>query len=97
MDELYARIAQLEEQIRQLSARLERDEIVIDDQTEKLIPIGKAVLPVYKTVKNMPKEYQPVIQKLVDDGSLKGTGKSLDVSELMARILTILDREGVLK
>ena len=44
----------------------------------------------------MPAEYQPIVEKLVDDGSLKGTGKSLDVSELMARIFVILNREGVL-
>ena len=96
VDGLYQLVAQLQQQIEDLTKRVDALEIVQKAQTEQLKPIVKAILPVYKTVKNMPAEYQPIIEKLVEDGSLKGTGKSLDVSELMARIFVILNREGVL-
>lgn len=96
VDGLYQLVAQLQQQIEDLTKRVDALEIVSKAQTEQLKPIVKAILPVYKSVKNMPAEYQPIVEKLVDDGSLKGTGKSLDVSELMARIFVILNREGVL-
>lgn len=97
VDGLYQLVAQLQQQIEGLTKKVDALEIISKAQTEQLKPIVKAILPVYKTIKNMPAEYQPIIEKLVEDGSLKGTGKSLDVSELMARIFVILDREGVLK
>ena len=96
VDGLYQMVAQLQQQIEDLTKRVDALEIVQKAQTEQLKPIVKAILPVYKSVKNMPAEYQPIVEKLVEDGSLKGTGKSLDVSELMARIFVILNREGVL-
>ena len=97
VDGLYQLVAQLQQQIEDLTKRVDALEIIQKAQTEQFKPIVKAILPVYKSVKNMPEEYQPTIEKLVEDGSLKGTGKSLDVSELMARIFVILDREGVLR
>ena len=96
VDGLYQLVAQLQQQIEDLTKRVDALEIISKAQTEQLKPIVKAILPMYKSVKNMPAEYQPIIEKLVEDGSLKGTGKSLDVSELMARIFVILNREGVL-
>ena len=46
---------------------------------------------------NMPEWMKPTIKKLVASGSLQGSDNSYDVSLMLARILVILDREGVFK
>ena len=48
----------------------------------------------YKTLNDVPDSYRPSIKKLVDNGTLKGTGGALNVSEDFCRIVTILDRNG---
>lgn len=51
----------------------------------------------YRTINDIPESYRPSIQKLVDSGYLKGYGYGvLSVSEDFCRIITILDRIGVL-
>ena len=51
----------------------------------------------YKTINDVPSAYKPTIKKLVDDGVLKGTGGNvINVSEDFCRIMTVLDRKGVL-
>ena len=50
---------------------------------------------VYKTFADIPKAYQPSIQKLINKGVLKGTGDgNLNVSEDFCRVMTVLDRLG---
>ena len=49
----------------------------------------------YNTVKECPSWAQKTIQKLVDKGTLNGTGNGLDLSHDTVRILVILDREGI--
>ena len=49
----------------------------------------------YKTIKDVPDSYKPSIQKLINNGTLKGTGAGvINVSEDFCRIVTILDRNG---
>ncbi len=51
----------------------------------------------YETLADVPSSYRKTIQKLVEDGTLKGKGGGkIDVSEDMCRILTVLDRRGKL-
>lgn len=51
----------------------------------------------YKTLNDVPSYYKDTIEKLVKDGTLKGTGNNeINVSEDMCRTLTILDRRGML-
>ena len=51
----------------------------------------------YKTLEDVPSYYRPTVEKLVENGALKGTGKSeLNVSDDFCRIMTVLDRLGKL-
>ena len=52
----------------------------------------------YKTISDVPQDYQPSVQKLISKGVLKGYGgDQIDVSEDFCRIATIMDRLGLLK
>lgn len=50
----------------------------------------------YKTIEDVPDYYQAAVKKAMDAGALQGTGDGINVSEDLCRILTILDRAGVL-
>ena len=51
----------------------------------------------YKTLDEVPEDYRPAVEKLVDAGALKGTGENtLNVSEDFCRVMTVLDRLGKL-
>ena len=64
----------------------------LDDSTEE----GEDVT--YRTLEDVPEWYRPTIEKLIQDGSIRGVGEGiLDLSEDVCRTLTILDRHGVLK
>lgn len=57
----------------------------------------EADMKYYEHLKDVPEYYRPTIEKLVADGSLKGTSDGvISVSEDMCRILTVLDRRGKL-
>ena len=52
----------------------------------------------YKTVDDVPADYRPAVEKLLDKGALKGYGDgSINVSEDLCRTVTILDRLGLLE
>lgn len=51
----------------------------------------------YKTVGDVPDDYRPAVQKLLDNGALKGYGDgTINISEDLCRTITILDRLGLL-
>lgn len=50
----------------------------------------------YKKLENVPESYYDAVKKVIDKGALKGTGNGIELSEDLARILTILDRLGKL-
>jgi hypothetical protein len=51
----------------------------------------------YEKLTDVPSYYKDAIQKLVNDGTLKGDGNGkINVSEDMCRIMTILNRKGLL-
>jgi hypothetical protein len=51
----------------------------------------------YEKLDDVPSWYKDAIQKLVNDGTLKGDGSGkINVSEDLCRVLTILDRKGIL-
>jgi hypothetical protein len=51
----------------------------------------------YEKLDDVPSWYKDAIQKLVNDGTLKGDGNGkINVSEDLCRVLTILDRKGIL-
>lgn len=52
---------------------------------------------VYKTIDDVPEYYKPTIQRLVDEGAIKGTGEknSLNLPEILVRALVIAERSNV--
>ena len=51
----------------------------------------------YKTIGDVPADYRPAVQKLLDNGALKGYGDgTINISEDLCRTVTILDRLGLL-
>ena len=68
--------------------------------------VAKAMAPdqpkpeykVYSRLEDTPRWCRPSLQKAVDQGVLKGTGNGrLDVSEDLCKVLTLLDRLGLLE
>jgi len=53
--------------------------------------------PRYKTLEELPQWARPTVEKLIKNGSLKGTGTDLDLSRDMLRILVICDRNGLFR
>ena len=52
----------------------------------------------YKTIGDVPADYRPAVQKLLDAGALKGYGDgTIQVSEDLCRTAVILDRLGLVK
>ena len=58
---------------------------------------GEEEMTYYKTIGDVPDDYRPAVQKLLDNGALKGYGDgTINVSEDLCRTVTILDRLGLL-
>ena len=59
----------------------------------------------YKTLKDVPAWYRPTIEKLMEQGALKGTDEGeadtlednvIDVDETYCRVMTTMDRLGII-
>ena len=51
---------------------------------------------IYKTLDDVPKEFKPTVQKLMDKDAIKGTGNGeLNLEENMVRVLVMHDRLGL--
>ena len=48
-------------------------------------------------IDEVPKWARPAIQKMVNDGSLAGSGAGLELNRLLMRVCVILDRLGCVK
>ena len=58
---------------------------------------GEEEMTYYKTIGDVPDDYRPAVQKLLDNGALQGYGDgTINVSEDLCRTVTILDRLGLL-
>lgn len=58
----------------------------------------EAEMTYYKNINDVPAAYRDSVKKAMNNGVLKGTGNgNLDISEDLCRMLTILDRLGLLK
>ena len=59
---------------------------------------GEEEMTYYKTIGDVPADYRPALEKLLDRGALKGCGDgTIQVSEDLCRTMTILDRLGLLE
>lgn len=64
---------------------------------EGLVKEVKSVDTIYATIDNVPKDYCPTIQKLINLGVLKGTSKGIiNVTSDMCRTFVIMDRLGLI-
>ena len=58
---------------------------------------GEEEMTYYKTIGDVPADYRPAVQKILDKGALQGYGDgTINVSEDLCRTVTILDRLGLL-
>ena len=58
---------------------------------------GETEMTYYKTIGDVPADYRPAVQKLLDKGALKGYGDgTINISEDLCRTVTILDRLGLI-
>lgn len=80
VNEMVDKILKLEEQLAGLQLHVQR--------------LEELVLPKWQTLTDLPDYYFDTIKKLVDDGAILGTGDGLNINEIMARTLTVCDREG---
>lgn len=51
---------------------------------------------IYKTADEIPSYYKSTIQPLIDKGVIKGTGDNLNLPEIIARTLVIINRDNCL-
>ena len=60
--------------------------------------LGKEEVPVvYAKLEDVPEWYRPTIEKLIERGALKGVGgDEIQVDETYCRVMTTLDRLGVI-
>lgn len=65
---------------------------MIEALTAKVDAMNESLI---NSVEDAPVYYKEAIQTLVDKGCLTGTGDGLDLTEDMARVLTILHRAGL--
>ena len=58
---------------------------------------GEEEMTYYKTIGDVPDDYRPAVQKLLDNGALKGYGDgTINISEDLCRTAVILDRLGLI-
>ena len=68
--------------------KMESQEAPKEEEEEEMV--------IYKTLKDIPKDYKPTIEKLIAKGAIKGTSDTeLNLEENMVRGLVINDRMGL--
>lgn len=65
----------------------------ISDLKERNKVLESIVGALYKTEEEIPEYYKAPIKRLIENGSLKGTGDGLNLPEIIARTLVIIDRD----
>ena len=61
---------------------------------ESVVEMLKSIVgTVYKTEGEIPDYYKATIKPMIDNGSIKGTGDGLNLPELIARTLVIINRD----
>ena len=58
--------------------------------------LKEAIGTIYKTADEIPGYYKSTIQPMIDKGVIKGTGDSLNLPEIIARTLVIINRDNCL-
>lgn len=73
-------------------------EIVTDQTTTPSDPkeAEEDNMKYYKNLEDIPSYYREAVKKLVEQGAIKGTGDSLNLSEDLCRAFTILDNAGLI-
>lgn len=99
-DYIYNRLGEIATEV---NKRLKEEPAMTKEEVEDMIDSAKE--PVYGVLKDVPSSYRPTIRKLMEKGALHGHAigdpddiedNVLNVNETFCRIMTVLDRLGVL-
>ena len=62
----------------------------------EILALKGIVGEVYKTIDDIPDYYKPTIEKLINEGAIKGTGENiLNLPEILVRTLVIAERSKI--
>lgn len=94
-DRLKEKVGYIDETVTRLHAKVSDIDASLGNLYDSVNRLIDTLDKRYNTVGEVPEWARPVVQKLVDEGIITGSGSSLDLSIEMLRILVILDRVGV--
>lgn len=66
----------------------------ISELKQKNEALESIVGSIYKTEEDIPEYYKSTLKPLIDKGAIKGTGDGLNIPEIIARTLVIINRDN---
>lgn len=97
VDDLEKTVVALTSVVGDLKKTVDAIDITLEAVKQQSAKTAEEVLPVYKSVDAVPEWYQDAVETLVKSKSIQGvTPTDIHVNKLMARIFTILEREGII-
>lgn len=97
VDDLEKTVVALTSVVGDLKKTVDAIDITLEAVKQQSAKTAEEVLPVYKSLDAVPEWYQDAVFELVKSGSIRGvTPTDIHVNKLMARIFTILEREGII-
>lgn len=97
VDDLEKTVVALTSVVGDLKKVVDAIDITLEAVKQQSAKTAEEVLPVYKSVEAVPEWYQDAVETLVKSKSIQGTTPGdIHVNKLMARIFTILEREGII-
>ena len=97
VDDLEKTLVALTSVVSDLKKTVDANGMTLEAVKQQSARTAEEVLPVYTTLDAVPEWYQDAIFELVKSGSIQGvTPTDIHVNKLMARIFTILEREGII-
>ena len=97
VDDLEKTVVALTGVVGDLKKTVDAIEIALEAVKQQSAKTAEEVLPVYRSLDAVPEWYYDAVEMLVKSKSIEGvTPTDIHVNKLMARIFTILEREGVI-
>ena len=97
VDDLEKTVDALTSVVGDLKKTVDAIDITLEAVKQQSAKTAEEVLPVYKNLDAVPNWYHDAVETLVKSGAIQGVSSTdLHVNQLMARIFTILEREGIL-
>ena len=97
VDDLEKTVVALTSVVGDLKKTVDAIDITLEAVKQQSARTAEEVLPVYKNLDAVPNWYHDAVETLVKSGAIQGVSSTdLHVNQLMARIFTILEREGII-